>query len=168
MSRRYVPYGERLLKRSSAARILGVSGTVVAAMAERGELAFRRTPSGQKVYRTADVLALREMRDALEAPAPAAEDASPEDDLASVPVAEKAEISFRRLDWWVRRGYLKPEGGNGTGDPRSWPPAEVEVACKMGRLVHVGLSVESAARAARQDGPEIDLGRGVRLVIADG
>lgn len=64
----------------------------------------------------------------------------------------RSGATFRRLDHWVRRGYLKPEGGDGSGRPRVWPEREVQVAVAMVRYIEAGLTVQAAADAARNDG----------------
>jgi hypothetical protein len=59
-------------------------------------------------------------------------------------------ITFRQLDYWCRRGYLKPQGGEGSGNPRWWPSSELEVARRMVALVRDGYQVAAAARKARE------------------
>lgn len=70
--------------------------------------------------------------------------------LSSADVAWKAGITFRQCDHWVRRGYLRPDGAAlGSGRPRRWPRAEVDVARAMARLVRIGLTPAAAHRIAR-------------------
>jgi Fe2+ or Zn2+ uptake regulation protein len=33
-------------------------------------------------------------------------------------------LTYRRLDWWVRAGYLHPHQQGGTGNTRTWPPSQ--------------------------------------------
>jgi DNA-binding transcriptional MerR regulator len=59
-------------------------------------------------------------------------------------------VSYRRLDYWTRRGYLKPDGnGLGSGYWRRWPDDELAVAALMARLVGAGLVLDVAAKIAR-------------------
>ncbi len=70
--------------------------------------------------------------------------------------------TFRQVDHWCRKGYLKPVGGVGTGYSRDFPGDEVRVAKIMARLVSAGVSPEAAHRAARGDG---ELAPGVRVDV---
>jgi hypothetical protein len=70
-------------------------------------------------------------------------------------------LSYRQLDHAVRKGYLRPQGGEGTGYPRTWPAAEVEVARIYGRLVLAGVTPAAAARVARGGA----LAPGIRIVL---
>jgi hypothetical protein len=59
-------------------------------------------------------------------------------------------LNYRRLDYWARRGYLRPEkDGDGSGFARRWPRSEYDVARAMWRLVSAGMNVPAAARVAR-------------------
>lgn len=58
-------------------------------------------------------------------------------------------MTYRQLDHWVRRGYLHPRGGEGSGHHRKWPPDEVEVGVRMAVLVRSGYLPAAAARLAR-------------------
>lgn len=61
-------------------------------------------------------------------------------------------ISFRQLDYWCRRGYLKPIGdGEGSGHPRWWPPQEIAVAGRIVALLNEGFRLDVAAQRARAD-----------------
>ncbi len=71
--------------------------------------------------------------------------------------------TYRQLDHWSRRGWLRPDGGGrGSGRPREWSRTEVEVATTMVRLVAAGITPEAAHRAARGDGV---LAPGVRVLV---
>jgi DNA-binding transcriptional MerR regulator len=60
-------------------------------------------------------------------------------------------ISYRRLDHWVRRGYLRPwNPAPGCGRARAWPANECQVAALMLRLIGAGFEVEAAAEVARE------------------
>lgn len=70
-------------------------------------------------------------------------------------VAEKYGISYRQLDYWLHRGYLKPaevEGlaATGTGHHRIFTAVEAEVARWMGELVRQGIKPETAGPLAKQ------------------
>lgn len=55
-------------------------------------------------------------------------------------VAAEAGVSYRQLDYWVRAGWLRPQGsGRGSGTSRKWPEAEREMAIAMGALVRYGV-----------------------------
>jgi DNA-binding transcriptional MerR regulator len=75
--------------------------------------------------------------------------------------------SYRQLDYWVRRGYLRPEEATpGTGYARTWAPSELRVAARMARLVAAGLTLAAAEKVARASGP-MDLGNGVWVGLSD-
>ena len=74
--------------------------------------------------------------------------------MTSEALVARAGITYRQLDWWTRRGYLKPDHDwegrhSGTGTPREWMQEECRVAMAMGRLVQAGLRVDVAHRVAR-------------------
>jgi hypothetical protein len=70
--------------------------------------------------------------------------------------------TFRQLDFWTRKGWLRPDGGVGTGYSRDFGGDEIRVAKVMARLVNAGVSPEAAHRAARGDG---ELAPGVRVDV---
>lgn len=83
--------------------------------------------------------------------------------LSSVDVTRITGATYRQLDHWTRRGYLRPaEPTPGTGVPRSWPPQEVEVARVMARLVTAGVVPDRAAAVARE---HVARGGGDQVVI---
>jgi hypothetical protein len=54
--------------------------------------------------------------------------------------------TYRRLDYWVRQGYLSPtDAAPGSGYARAWTPRDLIVVKVMLRLTSVGLPVASAA-----------------------
>ncbi len=85
-------------------------------------------------------------------------DRSIENVLAGVPA------TYRQIDHWVRAGYLRPQGGIGTGNPREWTREELRVFRRMARLVNAGLQPAAAAKAARA-GALPQLAPGVHLLI---
>jgi DNA-binding transcriptional MerR regulator len=86
-------------------------------------------------------------------------------------VAHAAGITYRQLDHWTRRGYLRPvvvRNGFGSGQggrSRDWPAAEVAVACRMARLIAAGLTPEAAAELARAPGRHV-LAPGITIEVS--
>jgi DNA-binding transcriptional MerR regulator len=71
-------------------------------------------------------------------------------DVPAIRVAERARISYRQLDHWTRLNYLRTAARlPGQGHPRMYPPSEVQVALVIAALVHAGVELRPAARAAR-------------------
>ena len=67
-------------------------------------------------------------------------------------LVDTAGITYRQLDYWTRRGYLRAAEANpGCGRDRQYSPDETAVARRMGGLGGAGLTVESAAAIARGD-----------------
>lgn len=63
----------------------------------------------------------------------------------------QAGMTYRQMDYWVRRGYLHPaESRPGSGNARVWPPEELEVGRRMAVLVQGGYTPATAARLARE------------------
>jgi hypothetical protein len=62
-----------------------------------------------------------------------------------------AAITYRQLDHWTTRGYLRTysQSKPGTGSTREWLTGEDQVAANMARLVTIGLEVLVAAHVAR-------------------
>lgn len=58
------------------------------------------------------------------------------DGLSTTQVVERfgGEITYRQLDYWVRRGYVTPSvsEGRGHGNPRRWSEADVERVARLG------------------------------------
>ena len=53
--------------------------------------------------------------------------------FSSAQAARQARVSERQLDLWVHAGYLVPEqGSTGTGRPRRWSTAEIDLAEMLG------------------------------------
>ena len=76
-------------------------------------------------------------------------------------------LTPRTLAYWVDSGFLHPVT-HGRGNPRHWPPRELEVADLMRRLVDAGLTAGVAAltaRAAIEERPLIKLAPGIVLAI---
>jgi len=85
------------------------------------------------------------------------------------PWAERAGITYRRLDYWTRQGWLRPvQSVSGSGYWRKWPREERSVAVLMARLIGVGIAPATAAAVARrvvQGSGSVDLGDGIELVV---
>lgn len=58
-------------------------------------------------------------------------------------------ITYRQLDHWITRGYLRPENKPGSGTEREFSEREIEVAKLMAALVNAGFRAEKAAKTAR-------------------
>jgi hypothetical protein len=82
-------------------------------------------------------------------------------------ISGMAGITYRQCDHWVRLGLLHPEGGNGPGDPRQWPEAEVEIARRMGRLTAARLPPELCAQFARNSWPSGEIAAGITLTVTE-
>lgn len=70
--------------------------------------------------------------------------------MKSLELAEVAGVSYRQVDFWVRKGYIKERSpGGGSGFLRDFADEEVAVTMKMASLVRIGLKPEPAAEYAR-------------------
>lgn len=75
-------------------------------------------------------------------------------------------LTYRRLDYWSRQGYLKPENPTpGSGSWRVWPESERSVARMMIRLTDAGLTVAAAHEVARAGG-RLELAPGVVVEVS--
>jgi DNA-binding transcriptional MerR regulator len=78
------------------------------------------------------------------------------DGLSAAHVCALAGITYRNLDYWLRRGFidLDPEHpdptGRGSGYPRRFTPQEADRFVLLARLVRAGFRVETAADVARK------------------
>lgn len=72
--------------------------------------------------------------------------------LGGVPVRLAAlGLTYRRLDYWTRVGYLRPDRPTpGSGYARGWSEEELRVAAAIFRLTESGLTVAQAAPLARR------------------
>jgi DNA-binding transcriptional MerR regulator len=80
----------------------------------------------------------------------------------------KKGLTYRQLDHWTRRGWLRPQHDGGTGNARVWPETELRIADLMRRLTRAGIAPEQAAQAARahQEGRAlVRLAPGIVLAI---
>lgn len=65
--------------------------------------------------------------------------------------AKAAGITYRQLDYWTRKGYLRPRdvACPGSGHQREYLPAEIQVAALMGQLCAQGMWPSVAEPIAR-------------------
>lgn len=91
--------------------------------------------------------------------------------MSSPDAVRHAGITFRQLDYWARKDFLRfrqcqpLRGKPGSGCPRSWPAAEVEVARVMGRLTALGLPLETAHRVARSGDARTEIAPGIVIEV---
>jgi hypothetical protein len=67
-------------------------------------------------------------------------------------VVDAAGITYRQLDYWTTRGWLRPRRhahNPGAGNLRAYTDHEVRVAVLMGDLVRSGVTPPRAAKVAR-------------------
>lgn len=66
-------------------------------------------------------------------------------------LAQRAGLTYRQVDYYVRTGRLKPQGEAepGTGYSRDFSEAEVLVAVRLAKLLRAGVGLPEAAKAAR-------------------
>lgn len=65
-------------------------------------------------------------------------------------VATAANISYRQLDYWTRKKYLRTRTNKrGSGYPRDYSDAEMAIAVRMARLIAAGFTPKRAASIAR-------------------
>lgn len=86
----------------------------------------------------------------------------PDGHLTHLDMQALARITYRQLDHWVRKGWLRPDVDDvGSGYRRTFPPAELDVARVMGALTAAGMTPRAAERVARGE----PLASGVRVVV---
>lgn len=97
------------------------------------------------------------------------QDIPPEYWLTSSGVTQDAGITYRQLDYWVRKGFLRPavRWGDpaGKGHGRIWPPQEVAIAGRMARLLAAGLPLTWSAEFARDHWPSGELASGITVTV---
>jgi hypothetical protein len=87
-------------------------------------------------------------------------------------ITDYTGLTYRQLDYATRRGLLKPghvqrkKRKGGSGSPRIWPAAELEVARTMGRLIKAGLTLDAAHRIARSGESRAEIAPGVWIEVA--
>lgn len=74
-------------------------------------------------------------------------------------------VSYRQLNYWAQRGYLRPVATRpGSGRMLEFSDLELKVAELMARLVVAGLTPAAAERVARGE-PQI--GAGIWVLVTD-
>jgi DNA-binding transcriptional MerR regulator len=64
---------------------------------------------------------------------------------------KRSGISYRQLDFWITKGYLKVSDPNpGSGYQRQLSPAQFAILVRMAELVRMGVRPELAAKYARK------------------
>lgn len=83
--------------------------------------------------------------------------------MASYQDFVRVGLTYRQVDFWSRKGYLRASNADcGSGRERHWPASELPVAATMHRLVKAGLTVKAAHVVARGQG---ELAPGVTVLI---
>lgn len=89
---------------------------------------------------------------------------------ATAPDFIRRGLTYRRLDVWTDRGYLRPAGDThpGNGRVRQFPHSELRIAELMIRLTDEGVTVEAAAAIARNPGDGAEKLRRLADLVAGG
>lgn len=68
-------------------------------------------------------------------------------------ILKRTGVTYRQLDYWVRRGWVTPERPEqvSTGHHRTFSAREFVVIDRMARLVLAGVVPDIAAKVARGD-----------------
>lgn len=70
--------------------------------------------------------------------------------MRTLEVCEKADISYRQLDYWVRKGLVSLRSpGSGTGTSRDFTHKEAAIVIRAGALLKLGIKPEPAVEYAR-------------------
>lgn len=79
----------------------------------------------------------------------------------------KAGLTYRQIDLWATRGYLRTKDGNpGSGQNRLFLDGEIDVAITMRRLVKAGLPPVLAEQIARAGTPTVELAEGITIEVS--
>ena len=96
---------------------------------------------------------------------------APIDGILAPEVLARTGATYRQLDFWTRTGLVRVAGDQhpGSGVPRVFPRAEVDVIADVMRLVAVGFCVRPAFAIARERaaGDLHDLAPGISLILLD-
>lgn len=82
-----------------------------------------------------------------------------------------AGVSYRQLDYWTNRGYLRCDQREHerSGHARYWPAPEREIARLIHRLTGAGMHLEPAVSVAREmvdtGMPEATIADGITLLV---
>ena len=79
-------------------------------------------------------------------------EAAPEREvIGAVELARSTGISYRRIDYWTRQGWLTPtRPGHGSGYARAYDATDVDLLIAVSALTGAGVMPESAFRLARK------------------
>lgn len=77
-------------------------------------------------------------------------------------LADTPTITYRQLDFWCSKGWLRPDQRGGSGYARTFSGDEARVARTMARLVAAGLKPDAAHRVARG---EQELAPGIVVLV---
>lgn len=95
-------------------------------------------------------------------------DTEPEVITGGEALAESLGISYLQMWRWTSAGYLRPLNPEpGSGRALEWPPAELEIARRMGRLTAAGLPLAFAARMARDSWPTGELAEDITVIVTE-
>lgn len=75
-------------------------------------------------------------------------------------------ISYRTLDYWTRKGYLRAAVEGGTGHARFWHRDEVAVAAATARIATGGIPPATGSRIARSGPGTTSLCEGLTVTAA--
>jgi len=82
-------------------------------------------------------------------------------------VCAQAGITFRQLEYWVMKGFVRPVTPTpGSGYVLEFDEAEAAVVVRLGALVRAGFLLRAAAELARSPIGDSDLGAGLRLEVS--
>jgi hypothetical protein len=77
--------------------------------------------------------------------------AAADDDTVGQRAMVATGATYRQLDYWTRRGYLRAANPwPGSGHRRRWPAREQRVCALIVRLLDVGIDLHLAVRIARE------------------
>lgn len=87
----------------------------------------------------------------------------PDGHLTHHDMCDASGITYRQLDFWTRNDWLRPDVKDvGTGNRRTYPPAELAVVRVMAALTRAGMTPKAAERVARGG----QLAPGISVVVA--
>ena len=87
--------------------------------------------------------------------------------MNSLQLAERAGITYRQLDFWIRRGYVKVDNDvTGSGNTREFSSIEARVVLYMADLVRSGFTPQASAVTAREIAATGMARRGQFIIVA--
>lgn len=92
--------------------------------------------------------------------------------MRSPQVCDYADVTYRRLDFWCRRGLIpgQPRHADGSGSQREFTRSQVAFVRCMAACVKAGLGLEKSADIAGHAAvgrSTFDIGAGLTLVLPD-